>query len=316
MHRPQFSVIIAAFNAARFMDRCIKSVLDQPFQDFEILIINDGSTDETEDIILKYATGDTRIHHYYQRNEGISSARNLGLASARGEWILFLDADDELLPDALSSFSVYLEDGYDCIIGGYVIHNETGMCIYDVPDRIETVLEREDAIRLMYRPLYYRYLGYCWGKCFRATSIQGWQLRFNQHVFFNEDRLFTTEYLCRCGQVLFFTHPVYKYYEHPGSAMSSTTVSFNPKFITDLDGYIGMKRSIEAINGSEDLSKLAQEGILSSYQRIKCMMNSHHNKQLKYLLLLERKLIKGLSFPDYLKFRFRVLCEKCPKITT
>lgn len=311
MHRPQFSVIVAAFNAASFIDRCIRSVLNQPFEDFELIIINDGSTDKTEDIIFILAEGDTRIHYYYQRNKGISSARNLGLASAQGEWILFLDADDELLPNALSSFSGHLKDGYDCIIGGYVTHDETGLRIYEVPDRIETVLNREDAVSLMYSPLYYRYLGYCWGKCFRASFIHEWWIRFNQQVFFNEDRLFTTQYLCRCDQVLFFTHPVYKYYEHPGSAMSSTTVSFNPKFITDLDGYIGMKRSIEAINGSDNLIQFAQEGIISSYKRIKEMMNTHNNKQLKYLLLLEKKLIEGLSFPFYLKFRLKVLRDKC-----
>lgn len=92
------SVVIPAFNSERCISRAIESVMSQTFSDYEIIVVDDGSTDGTADIVKKF--GD-RVRYVYQQNAGPASARNAGLKIASGQWIAFLDADDEWLPDKL-----------------------------------------------------------------------------------------------------------------------------------------------------------------------------------------------------------------------
>ena len=103
-----FSIIIPTYNRAKFVETAIKSVLDQSYRDFEILIIDDGSTDETETVINKLQ--DDRIRYFYQENLGRSSARNKGIEEAKGEWICFLDDDDLLQNNCLENYKSKIED--------------------------------------------------------------------------------------------------------------------------------------------------------------------------------------------------------------
>ncbi|MEA5512660.1 glycosyltransferase family A protein [Nodularia sp. UHCC 0506] len=98
---PMVTVIIPAYNAAEFLPATITSVQQQTFSDWELLIINDGSTDDTVAVIRQYQETDHRIHLIEQINQGVSTARNLGIAKSKGEIIAFLDADDQWLPDKL-----------------------------------------------------------------------------------------------------------------------------------------------------------------------------------------------------------------------
>ncbi len=96
------SVIIPVYNAEPYLNRCIDSVLASAYSDFEIILVNDGSTDHSPDICRAYAENDIRVVFLSQENRGVSSARNLGLEAARGEWIVFLDSDDFITDDYLS----------------------------------------------------------------------------------------------------------------------------------------------------------------------------------------------------------------------
>lgn len=92
----KFSVIIPIYNSEKYLSECIESVLHQSYQDFELILVNDGSTDRSSEICENYAGTDSRIRVYHQSNAGVSTARNEGLKSASGDWILFLDSDDLL----------------------------------------------------------------------------------------------------------------------------------------------------------------------------------------------------------------------------
>jgi glycosyltransferase involved in cell wall biosynthesis len=104
---PTFSVIIATFNRAHLLPRSIQSVLNQTFHDFELIIIDDGSTDHTRAVIEQIQ--DPRIHYVYQKNKGRSVARNAGVALAKGQFVTFLDSDDEALPTWLEHFGQPLQ---------------------------------------------------------------------------------------------------------------------------------------------------------------------------------------------------------------
>ena len=115
--KPGISVIIPLYNKEAAIEHTVRSVLTQTCQDFELIIVNDGSTDSSFDIVSRIR--DSRIRLYSQENVGPSAARNTGVRNAEAEWVVFLDGDDELLPDALKHFSELRErhsgiDIYDC----------------------------------------------------------------------------------------------------------------------------------------------------------------------------------------------------------
>ncbi len=106
------SIVIPLYNKIKSIARAIDSVLAQTYADWELVVIDDGSTDSSKDIVTSYT--DPRIKYYYQSNAGVSTARNNGVQKAKGEWIVFLDADDYLTPKALDIFiSLYVEYGTD-----------------------------------------------------------------------------------------------------------------------------------------------------------------------------------------------------------
>lgn len=98
---PLISIIVPTYNRAHTLPRALDSLKVQSYENFEVLVINDGSKDNTEELVARYTRSDSRFSAFYQANQGVSVARNLGITHARGEWIAFLDSDDEWLPDKL-----------------------------------------------------------------------------------------------------------------------------------------------------------------------------------------------------------------------
>ena len=96
---PKISVIVPTYNRARFVTKAIDSVLAQTYKDYEIIVVDDGSTDNTKQVLRPYMD---RIHYIYQENTGVSTARNAGIRAAKGDWVAFLDSDDEWLPERLA----------------------------------------------------------------------------------------------------------------------------------------------------------------------------------------------------------------------
>lgn len=101
---PQISVVIPVYNAEKYLGECIDSVLAQLFADFEVVIVDDGSTDSSSDIVNAYASRDKRVRYIRQTNAGPSAARNTGIDAAEGDWLVFVDSDDTLMPNALQRF--------------------------------------------------------------------------------------------------------------------------------------------------------------------------------------------------------------------
>lgn len=116
---PKISIIVPCYNQAHFLDECLQSVLEQTFQDWECIIVNDGSPDNTENIAKKWLETDSRFHYLYKDNGGLSSARNAGIKTANGEWLLFLDCDDIIENKKLEAHSRFFNQNIDIIISGY-----------------------------------------------------------------------------------------------------------------------------------------------------------------------------------------------------
>ncbi len=122
---PFFSVVLCTFNRAYILERAIKSLINQNFKDFELIIIDDGSSDDTFQVVNKFKN-ELNLKYIYQNNSGISISRNIGIVNAIGEYVTFLDSDDEYLPNHLESrYDILQENKFDFLHGGFqIIGNE------------------------------------------------------------------------------------------------------------------------------------------------------------------------------------------------
>lgn len=119
MSKCKFSIIVPVYNVEKYIYRCLKSIYDQTYTDFEVIIVNDGTPDESANIIRKDCIFDERFNLFDKENGGLSSARNYGLKKATGEFVIFVDSDDWLLPTYLESVNTYLAQDIDILIADY-----------------------------------------------------------------------------------------------------------------------------------------------------------------------------------------------------
>lgn len=283
---PKISVIVPIYNVENYLPNLIDSILKQTFSDFELLLIDDGSSDNSGKICYEYAKKDNRIKFFQKENKGVSSARNLGLKHAIGDWIYFSDADDELYINCLEILNNLICSHIDFIIAGYEKYDSEGNNIYKFNNIRNQILSSKDAISLMFKPVDYTYHGYLWSKLFNRNIIENNNLKFNEEIYFNEDRLFIIQYLCCVSNfVNYTTKPIYKYYIRENSAMSSLEKTFNVKFITDVKAFSLMLNELNAKNDKYNVT-LAKQGLYFSYLQIKKMLQLHNIKNNK----LEREL--------------------------
>lgn len=139
----EFSVIVPAYNAGPFLHACVASVRDQSVSDWELIVVDDGSTDDTAAILDSYADADTRVRVFHQSNRGQFFARQRGIDAARGEYIVFLDSDDELSPGCLEALRTAVrEEPWDMVVyTGRIFQNgsDTGRVIGSLSDKAERV---------------------------------------------------------------------------------------------------------------------------------------------------------------------------------
>lgn len=278
----------------------------QSFSDFEVIMVDDGSIDGSHKISEEFAKIDNRFVYIYKSNGGVSNARNVGIENAHGEFVLFVDSDDELYPDTLMRMCDIPAD-CDLFIGGYNVVDDQGNSLYSIPDRGITKLCREDGVKQMYAPSPYKYQGFIWNKLFRKSIIDSNHIRFDEDIQFNEDRLFVIRYIAaQTGAIVYDYAPVYKYFERLNGAMASVKKAFNPKFVTDFYAFIRMKDIVKKKFKSKYLNYLAQEGIFYSYSRINYMMNNS---------FFDKEVHKKLKWDMIQNLSFQFLVRKFLKLT-
>lgn len=215
------SIIVPAYNAQDTVGRCIESILTQTYQDFELILVDDGSSDDTPKILDEYAQKNTRIRVIHKANSGVSDARNHGLAQARGEYIQFLDADDWITPDATRLFVRAMEDtpGCDMVIADfYRVIGKTFSQKGDIEE--EGLLTREEyADEMMKSPADF-YFGVLWNKFYRRSIVEEHLLRMDTQLNWAEDFIFNMEYVLHTNRIYVLKVPVYYYVKTEGSLVS------------------------------------------------------------------------------------------------
>lgn len=301
----RISVIVPVYNTEQYLTRCIDSILSQSFTDFELLLIDDGSTDGSENICDIYAEKDSRVRVFHKENGGVSSARNLGLDEAKGEWICFVDSDDELLPDGLKVMAEGISKEVSLVMAGYVICDDNGSLIYSIDKLISYLIDPRQAAKEMFMPTDYGYQGYICSKLLRLSEVRKNKIRFSEVVFFNEDRLFLTQYICAMEKsACYNTKPVYAYYERSGSAMMLLKKGFNPKFVTDFEAQVMMRENVWSRFLDGELRELSDYEVYRSYRRIVGMIDEFQVDDKALLHQLYSKLISTIGRRKFIKYEY------------
>lgn len=220
MTRPTVSIIVPIYNAERTIRRCIDSILDQEYKDFELLLVDDGSKDSSGSICDKYASSDSRILVIHKDNSGVSDSRNIALDMARGTYLQFLDSDDWITPNA-TGLLVEVAERYHCdmvisdfyrVVGERVSHKG------DIED--DCVLTQEEfAAHMLENPADF-YYGVLWNKLFRREIVEKYHLRMNTDISWCEDFMFNLEYIRHADVFYALQVPIYYYVKTKGSLAS------------------------------------------------------------------------------------------------
>ena len=291
---PVLSVIVPIYNTASFLDDCISSIISQSFNDMEIICINDGSTDNSLDILEKWQMCDNRIKIYSQKNKGLSGARNTGLLHANGLFVSFVDSDDKLHPEMYKALLDKMEEYSLDVIG---CSYKTYPRIYHKKFESKTgeVINFEELLSSNKRIQSSNDFCFCWRYVIKKDILDNNNISFNEDVKIGEDMIFITEVLSKCDKILLTNEPYYYYRTDNNSSLMNSRIYNHNKASSYNLMYLIKKNQIERMGidyyspFSEDLAKYAISIYLpflvqNEYRNPNI---SERNRKIKKLLSLE-----------------------------
>ena len=213
MNEKLVTIVIPAYNVAKYISKGIVSCLEQTYRNLEVVIVDDGSTDNLTEIVESYMKQDERIVFFKKANGGVSSARNKALSLAKGDYVLFLDGDDWLEEETVS-YLVSLKNQYpqhliaSTLFSASMSSSGTYTKISYAHDgsTSESVVEKQDAIINFGRK--YRLQSACY-KLYDMSIIRGHDIRFDEKISHGEDGLFVFDYLKKCSGLVYKDIPLW-----------------------------------------------------------------------------------------------------------
>lgn len=315
------SVIVPAYNAESTITRCLNSISKQSYSNLEILIVDDGSKDQTARICEELAKKDSRIHLLSIKNGGVAHARNVGMQAARGEWIAFADADDWMKSDfvqkAVSAHQKYGCDTY--CFNNFKVKNTT--IEESSPIRPSSKVYCQDEIELLMNSLYIpqknmnsgELFRAVWGKVLSASIIRQNSLQFPENIRIGEDALFLLDYLARTRKVYIEDEAEYYYLVSNESATRSFRENYEQ---TIMDEYREMMSRFQQYGlNDQEASVYFWRVAVQNYMRNQLFKTSNAlnaaNSLKKYLSHIdEKKYLKILKNGDSFRTKIKViLCQ-------
>lgn len=206
MKKELVSIIVPVYNAKGYLERCIESLLKQTYSEIEILIIDDGSTDGSSEICDKYLQY-SKVKVYHKINGGVSSARNYGLARAKGKWIFFVDSDDYVLENFVEYLKI--EGKEDFVQGGCRVLDQS------FPEIMSYKQIYEDFAKFWFHAP----IGFVWSNCYKKDIIDKFSLKFDEDIAIGEDTRFNVEYLKHIKSIKRKQQLPYHHLDIPNSAV-------------------------------------------------------------------------------------------------
>ena len=301
---PIISVIVPVYNTEKYLNRCIDSILSQTFSDFELLLIDDGSTDGSGAISDEYEKIDSRVRVFHKANGGVSSARNMGIQASRGEFLLMLDSDDWLSLDAIEVLlRNQKEKNADCVIFGF---NQTSGNIWAPSE--EKLYDSLDELKKAF--LYWlntELLSSSVNKLYKKELVRE---LYSEDISFGEDLLFSLNYLEKCSRISFIKDPLY---QHEVYNDSSLTHIFNLKRFEEIERI--QKKILDFALDKSD-KKLYEKYLFDCIRIIRAFLLSDrtYNKKKLLDLWVKNSFFNNLDLDNYkLIWQNRLLMKSIQK---
>lgn len=214
----KISVIVPVYNVEKYLNRCIDSILNQTYKDFELIFVDDGSSDNSGAICDEYANKDNRIKVIHKENGGVSTARNAGLDIAQGEYIMFVDSDDFLTVDCLEILIKATDESVDLVAGGYVTINFKPLknkLVSKAKFLKDAIVDAEGFIANVTDEIINSNDGSVflvpWGKLYKTTLLHENNIRYITGVKHSEDTMFNFEFYSYVKKAAFVKECIYNY---------------------------------------------------------------------------------------------------------
>ncbi len=234
------SIIIPVYNIEQYLPECLDSILAQDYSNYEVILVDDGSTDKSGIICDEYVKKDSRFRVFHKDNGGVSSARNKGLDEVKGDWVFFLDGDDYIVPNALS-LAFEISDDTQCEI---VDFNYSSFDEHSIRTKFVNPYNKiENSNSCLINSLYYN-RSYIYPKIIKTNVIDN--IRFDSNIRVGEDICFMINiYLNRSFNICHSKETVYMYRLRPGSAMHNTNTIARMRMLDDYMDNIIAARGLE-----------------------------------------------------------------------
>ncbi|MCI8950954.1 MAG: glycosyltransferase family 2 protein [Lachnospiraceae bacterium] len=217
------SIIVTAYNVERYIKECIESILNQTYQDIEIIVVDDGSSDLTAEIVKRICDENSFVHYIYQVNSGVSVARNTGIIQANGDFIMFVDGDDLIESSIVATLISEIDDNTDIVANCCVCFNEEGseyVNRFFLDDFIADSIESKEPLYLQLmkteaeqpeNQTIFTAIGVPWGKLYRTSFLKCNQLRFNSNLRRMQDNVFNMYCFRAARKIKYINSPLYRY---------------------------------------------------------------------------------------------------------
>lgn len=216
----KISVVVPIYNSEIYLEKCVQSVLMQSYRNFELILVDDGSRDESGVICDKFAKSDARIRVFHNSNKGVSTARNFGIDVSTGEWITFLDSDDWLEVDYLEKLIRGNEEN-DLVVSYYYAIGWDKWA----SEPWESRLYNKENIRDSFAHNMKEFSFVC-SKMYKTSIIKGFGIRFNSNISYSEDSIFTFTYLQYTNTVKIQSDALYCYNCYPAESLTTKSWSW------------------------------------------------------------------------------------------
>lgn len=232
LFNPLISVIIPVYNVERHLEKCLNSIVNQTYKNLEIILINDGSTDNSGVICEKYAENDSRVIYISRENKGVSASRNEGIELSNGDYFSFIDSDDYLELDAYEYLiNIIKEKNVDIVNYEHYVTFQNSEEAHQLSDKNYGLFDKYGAQKqLVYN------VAFAWNKLFSKKTISG--LKFDETILRGEDSLFSRQTFDKADFVWFDNRPLYHYVQSEDSAVRG---SFRPSQLTAIKLYDAYK---------------------------------------------------------------------------
>lgn len=239
---PLISVIIPVYNVEKYVGKCLVSLVEQTFRDFEVIAVNDGSTDDSLDILRHFENKYDFIHVVHQKNAGMSQARNAGMKQARGTYFAFVDSDDYVAPTYLQElYEACVEYHADISCCYYYYHFIDSDILFEYPFRCHGVYTRQKAMDKLLRDMQIQSL--VWNKLYKSSLFRDYGITFPSMCF--EDMATANKIFQHAETVVVLDRPLYYYNQHS----MSTLATINANKINDFIRAMAMVRDSLEKNG-------------------------------------------------------------------